>query len=194
MTLSALICAKNEESFIGGCIERLVPFVDEVVFSVKNLYDTIIISLRLKMGTFSQAGVLFLGKCMGKGLQGFQKGHGRLRTGESYRKAGKKISISLTGKKLSESHLENISGENGSNWRGDNVGYNGVHKWIVKLKGKPKYCELCHTKDKKKWYEWANIDHKYKRNQEDYMRLCRSCHIKYDIEFNGRPVNQYKKA
>jgi glycosyltransferase involved in cell wall biosynthesis len=31
MTLSALICAKNEETSIGGCIERLIPFVDQIV-------------------------------------------------------------------------------------------------------------------------------------------------------------------
>lgn len=30
-TLSALICAKNESDFIGGCIERLEPFVDEII-------------------------------------------------------------------------------------------------------------------------------------------------------------------
>lgn len=31
MKLSALICAKNEADFIGGCIERLSPFVDQIV-------------------------------------------------------------------------------------------------------------------------------------------------------------------
>ena len=31
MRLSAIICAKNESDFIGGCIERLLPFVDQIV-------------------------------------------------------------------------------------------------------------------------------------------------------------------
>jgi len=31
MTLSALICAKNESDFIGICIEHLVTFVDEII-------------------------------------------------------------------------------------------------------------------------------------------------------------------
>lgn len=32
MNISALVVAKNEEPFIKGCIERILPFVDEVIF------------------------------------------------------------------------------------------------------------------------------------------------------------------
>lgn len=34
-------------------------------------------------------------------------------------------------------------------------------------------------------YQWANKDHKYRRVLEDYMRLCASCHQKYDIKNNN---------
>ena len=59
-----------------------------------------------------------------------------------------------------------------------------IHRRIETLYGKPKYCEICKRSDKKK-YEWANKDHKYSMNIEDWMRLCTSCHRKYDIKHNN---------
>jgi glycosyltransferase involved in cell wall biosynthesis len=32
MSISALIIAKNEELFIKGCIKRIIPFVQEIIF------------------------------------------------------------------------------------------------------------------------------------------------------------------
>lgn len=66
-------------------------------------------------------------------------------------------------------------------WKGTEAGYGAKHTWIAKIKGKPNYCEHCKSTDKTR-YEWANIDHKYSRNVEDYIRLCRTCHSKYDNE------------
>jgi len=62
--------------------------------------------------------------------------------------------------------------------------------WIVREKGRPKKCEPCGTTKKRK-YEWANVDHKYRRDLNDYIRMCTSCHRKYDIEHNNTPSNQY---
>ena len=59
------------------------------------------------------------------------------------------------------------------------AGYRAVHLWVQKWKGIPKKCESCGTEKAKK-YEWANIDHKYCRVLEDYIRMCTSCHRKYD--------------
>jgi len=67
---------------------------------------------------------------------------------------------------------------------GDNAGNQAMHNWVKKHKGIPKYCEHCKRTDKGA-YHWANIDHKYKRNLDDYIRLCVSCHNKYDYKFNG---------
>lgn len=72
-------------------------------------------------------------------------------------------------------------------WKGDRVSYDGLHRWIANKKGRPKKCEQCKTTKAKK-YEWANKDHKYSRNLEDWMRLCTSCHRKYDIENNNYKV------
>lgn len=78
---------------------------------------------------------------------------------------------------------KDMSEEKAPNWAGEEVGYHGVHKWIARWKGKPKMCEMCGSTSKRK-YEWANIDHKYRRVLEDYIRLCTSCHRKYDYENN----------
>ncbi len=71
------------------------------------------------------------------------------------------------------------SGEKNNQWKGDKVGYSGLHYWIRRALGNPKKCEMCGITDKE-WYDWANISHKYNRDISDWIRLCRSCHTKYD--------------
>ena len=64
-------------------------------------------------------------------------------------------------------------------WKGDKVGYQALHTWVRKYKGTPRKCEHCGTTAKRK-YEWANINHSYKRNLDDWIRLCTACHRKHD--------------
>lgn len=66
-------------------------------------------------------------------------------------------------------------------WKGDDVGYVALHKWVSRNKGKATKCSKCSST---KSIDWANKDHKYKRSLEDYIELCRSCHRKYDIKHN----------
>ena len=79
----------------------------------------------------------------------------------------------------------NKTNENNNNWKGDNVGYNGIHRWVYRYKGKPKICKHC---NKIKNIQWANINHQYKRKIEDFISLCSSCHKLYDIKYNHIPV------
>lgn len=73
-------------------------------------------------------------------------------------------------------------GANNNLWLGENVSYRGIHKWVELRKGKPDSCEMCKSKGLRgREIHWANKDHKYSRNLEDWMRLCRSCHWKYDM-------------
>jgi len=65
-------------------------------------------------------------------------------------------------------------------WKGDLVGYYGVHDWITKHYGQPKRCMVCGMSDEKKKYHWANLSYKYKRDIGDWKRMCVSCHSKYD--------------
>lgn len=99
----------------------------------------------------------------------------------------KKGQISWTkGKKFPER-----SGKNNVMWKGDFVSYSGLHYWIKRCKGKPEICEHCGKPAK----HWANIDHKYRRNLDDYISLCASCHKKYDIKnnLNHLPHNEIHK-
>src|SRR4030042_4878084 len=69
----------------------------------------------------------------------------------------------------SEKHKEDLRkkiGTKAANWKGDDVGYHGVHYWIKQIFGNPRYCEHCKRTDKKK-YQWANKDHKYRRRKKD---------------------------
>lgn len=84
--------------------------------------------------------------------------------------AQKKYWESLKGKK----------GKNAPNWKGDKVSKSGIHLWLNKNYGKPKECEHCGEKDIK--CDWANTNnHKYRRRRKDFIRLCVSCHRKYDM-------------
>jgi hypothetical protein len=75
--------------------------------------------------------------------------------------------------------FESTTGENNKRWKGDKVSYRELHKWLEKKLGKPKKCQFCNTRNAKV-YDWANISKEYKREKSDWIRLCRSCHIKYD--------------
>lgn len=64
-------------------------------------------------------------------------------------------------------------------WKGEDVSYQRKHQWVRYWFGEAMECEHCGTTNAKK-YDWANISGLYKRDSADYIRLCRSCHKKYD--------------
>ena len=87
-----------------------------------------------------------------------------------------------TKKLISKNHAKHQKGKKGegtTSWKGINAKYNAKHDWVSTIKGRPQKCEVCGTNDKRR-YEWANKDHKYSRNPDDYIRLCHRCHIKLD--------------
>jgi len=71
----------------------------------------------------------------------------------------------------------NYPGERNSHWKGDKVGYSGVHKWVYAQKGKALICVDCGS-SKNIW--WANISGKYKRKLNDWKSLCIPCHSAFD--------------
>lgn len=76
--------------------------------------------------------------------------------------------------------------EKSSNWKGNEVKYSGLHIWVRKYLGKHDTCEHCgKTGLKGKKIHWANKSRKYQRNLEDWIRLCASCHSKYDNKINN---------
>lgn len=90
---------------------------------------------------------------------------------------GKKNAL---GYRHTKNALKKMSKENNHNWKGDNVGYSGVHNWLSKQFGKATLCEFDKS-HKAKRFEWAHIRKEYTRNRKDYIQLCPSCHRKYDL-------------
>lgn len=99
-------------------------------------------------------------------------------------KAKNNISLSLKGKPKSEEHIAKIIiarkkqvGSKASNWKGDDVGYGGVHHWVYNQLGKSDECENCGNNTlSHRSYHWANISGKYLRDIGDWARLCVYCH------------------
>lgn len=80
------------------------------------------------------------------------------------------------GKKFPE-----LQNENNANWKGNKVSYSGLHNWVKRHLSHITKCQFCGTK---KNLHWANKNHTYLRNLNDWLRLCAKCHRNYDIK-NG---------
>lgn len=95
-------------------------------------------------------------------------------------------SLSHIGLHHSPETIQKMTGENGGQWLGDDVGYRGVHHWIQKHKGLASNykCEDCENQAQ----HWSNCDHLYKRILSDYRPLCVRCHKKFDRLHNIPPV------
>ncbi|MCK5547630.1 MAG: hypothetical protein KAI64_01350 [Thermoplasmata archaeon] len=101
----------------------------------------------------------------------------------------RKISNALRGRKpknfdefLRRSHeTPKPKGPDHPRWKGDNVGYSALHAWIRRELGTPPMCSRCGS-TKAKRYEWSNISKEYKRDLDDWERLCISCHRKEGFE------------
>lgn len=70
-----------------------------------------------------------------------------------------------------------VTGNKNNKWKGDSVGYFGLHTWLYRQLGKAKKCSECGTG---KWVQWANISKKYKRDTKDWKQLCTICHKRFD--------------
>ena len=105
----------------------------------------------------------------------------------SRRKIAITVSRVMTGTKRSPQARRNIAlakmGSRHPGWKGDSVGYKGLHHWISRNWGRSRYCEECKTTVAKK-FEWANSG-VYKRERKNWKRLCSSCHARLDKKINN---------
>lgn len=85
-------------------------------------------------------------------------------------------------------------GERNGLWKGNSVSYRGIHGWVWLHKGKAKQCQKCKKIGSPRQIHWANIDHKYHRNLDDYIQLCCSCHYRHDVTNGLRPKIFRKKS
>lgn len=91
----------------------------------------------------------------------------------------------MKGKKHSKETLQKIQdtrlvGSENTAWKGDSAGYVALHIWVRRWKGKAVCCEVCGLDDPNRKYNWANVDHKYRRVLDDYTSMCIPCHRRYD--------------
>lgn len=82
----------------------------------------------------------------------------------------------------------NQYGENNHMWKGANAVYSSMHERVYRMFGNPCKCEICGTVDSKKRYEWANVSGDY-NDVNGYIRMCVSCHRKFDKSENGVKIN-----
>lgn len=92
----------------------------------------------------------------------------------------KKILIKRNKSSKQRDIISKRKGEKNPVWKGDDVSYSALHKWLNVHKPKPELCEECH---KKKATDCANISGEYKRNINDYRWMCRKCHMIFDGTF-----------
>lgn len=72
--------------------------------------------------------------------------------------------------------------ENNHGWKGDDIGYPGVHTWLRDNFKKGGICKECgRTGLRGHKIHWANISKTHKRDIKDWVELCVSCHKKYDL-------------
>ena len=75
-----------------------------------------------------------------------------------------------------KSQIYNVGEKNGS-WKGDKVGYAALHEWIKRRILKPEVCPYCKVRPP---YDVANKSGEYKRVVDDWIYLCRRCHMESD--------------
>jgi hypothetical protein len=91
--------------------------------------------------------------------------------------------------KMSQSAIGIHRGDKDGNWKGNDVGYRGLHIWVQNELGTPDTCEHCGKSNLKgKQIQWANKSGNYLRDITDWLRLCVPCHKKYDSQ-NTKTIN-----
>ncbi len=70
--------------------------------------------------------------------------------------------------------------------------YRNIHQWIRYHFGKATKCTNVNCDGQSKRYDWALIKGKqYERDINNYLELCRKCHIRYD--FTEERIDNIKK-
>ncbi len=79
--------------------------------------------------------------------------------------------------------IAGTTGANHSSWKGEAVGYRGLHYWIRRKNGHPIVCVQCGVRGR--GIQWANTDGLYRRDPADYVGMCPSCHKKHDLRLKA---------
>lgn len=99
--------------------------------------------------------------------------------------------VSLRGKPnpaRSIAYAGKFKGENNGNFKGDDIGYAGIHAWVYRNIPKPLVCSRCHGITSGR-LEAHNISGEYRRDVSDWVYLCSACHREVD----GRAVKNSER-
>lgn len=77
-------------------------------------------------------------------------------------------------------------GENTWNYKGEDVSYRNLHRWVERMIGKPSKCSQCGIIGYGRKMHWANKSGEYRRILADWIRLCAKCHGIYDKKLGLR--------
>jgi len=99
-------------------------------------------------------------------------------------KTKEKISNSLKGRTSPNKGKEVrwMIGKKNYNWKGGVAYVGNLHVWVRRNKGNAKICVDCGASSDKRVIQWSNIDHKYRKNLDDFVGRCVSCHKFYDYK------------
>lgn len=132
---------------------------------------------------------------------GFKVGHGRIRSVESYKNPATRRKISDANKETVKTNknfaqarqkINEARGEEHHNWKGENIKYRAIHRWLVITFGKADRCENTDCPKKSSNYQYALIKgKKYERKRENYKKFCVSCHKIYDKKGNKKNNSQH---
>lgn len=74
------------------------------------------------------------------------------------------------------------------------LAYGNIHHWLQYKYGSASICENNKCIGTSKKYEWALKKGKsHDKKRENYLQLCKSCHVKYDYGTKGELSPYYKK-
>lgn len=105
----------------------------------------------------------------------FKKGHEIKNTGRTWFKKGHGVG------ETNYFYGKRFFGEEHPSWKGDDVGYEGIHSWLRREFGRAKRCqnEAC-TKEGRQVFHWANLTGIYNRVLKNWAQLCATCHNRFD--------------
>lgn len=68
-------------------------------------------------------------------------------------------------------------GEDHPAWKGDNIAYSTIHRWIARVAVKTGACSVCGAR---RITQWANLSREYRRDVSDFAEMCVPCHRRHD--------------
>jgi hypothetical protein len=68
--------------------------------------------------------------------------------------------------------------------------YMALHHWLRKILGRPTQCVNCKKSYTGKNIQWANKSGEYKKDVNDWIRLCVKCHYIYDNHAARRKIKK----